>query len=70
MKMYVVGLAFFGISFSTPALSGGMATPLMEPEVIAEESVGSSGSSIIPLLLLLLIAVAASGSGSSGGPTF
>ncbi|WP_343078988.1 hypothetical protein [Ostreiculturibacter nitratireducens] len=54
-----------------PALAGGMAEPVIEPviapEVIEEDTAGTSGGIIVPLLLLVLIAVAVHGhdSGSS-----
>lgn len=47
------------------AFAGGLAEPVMEPEVVAAATSSSSGGIIIPLLLLLLIAAAASGGGRS-----
>ena len=50
--------AIAGLSAGT-AYAGGMSEPVMEPEIIIEESTGSSGGIIIPLLLLaVLVAVA------------
>lgn len=47
------------------AQAGGVAEPLMEPEVIAEES-SDSGGFLIPLLFLALLAAAISSSGGGG----
>ena len=49
---------------ATAALAGGMAEPVMEPEVVEAATSSSSAGIIVPLLLLLLIAAAAS-SGSN-----
>ena len=46
---------------ATTAFAGGMAEPVMEPEVVAAATSSSSGGVIIPLLLLLLVAAALSG---------
>lgn len=55
--------AAIGLSMiSTSAMAGGMAEPMMEPEVVVEESTGSSGGFIVPLLLLAVIVAVASGS--------
>ena len=52
---------------ATSVQAGGFAEPLMEPEIIQEQS-ATTGGFIIPLVLLaVLIAVASSGSG--GGTT-
>ena len=40
--------------------AGGLAEPMMEPEVIAEEAAAGSGGFVLPLLLLVLIAAAIS----------
>jgi hypothetical protein len=53
---------------AAPVFAGGMAEPVMEPEVIAEES-SSSGGFIIPLLLLAII-VAIATSDNGGGEVF
>ena len=53
------------------ALAGGMdqpmmeAEPMMEPEVVVEESTGTSGGFIVPLMLLAVIAAVASSGGDS-----
>ena len=41
---------------TTPVMAGGMAEPVMEPEVIVEESSGSSGDFVLPLFLLVILA--------------
>ena len=46
--------------FAGPTLAGGMAEPLMEPEVLVEETAAGSGGIVIPLLLLAIIAAVAS----------
>ena len=51
---------------ATQVNAGGLAEPMMEPEVI-EESSATSGGFIIPLVLLAIIVAVASRSG--GGPT-
>ena len=42
------------------AFAGGMAEPVMEPEVVEANTSSSAGGIIVPLLLLLVIAAAAS----------
>ena len=49
------------------ASAGGMAEPVMEPEVVAAATSSSSGGIIVPLLLLLIVAAAVSG-GSDSAP--
>lgn len=58
--------AALGLSMiSTPVLAGGMAEPMMEPEVVVEESTGSSGGFVVPLILLaLIVAIASSSDGA------
>ncbi len=48
-----------------PTYAGGLAEPMMEPEVIAEEAAAASGGFIVPLLFLVILAAAVSA--SSGG---
>ncbi|MDJ1017993.1 MAG: hypothetical protein QNJ35_15900 [Paracoccaceae bacterium] len=57
------------ISLGTgPAHADGMAAPIMEPEVIAEEAAAASlGGFVLPLLFLAIIAAAASSSSSESG---
>ena len=42
---------------ASTAFAGGMAEPVMEPEVVVEKS-STSGGILIPLLLLLVVAAA------------
>jgi len=64
----IAALAAIGAVLATsPVQAGGMAEPMMEPEVIAEET-SNSGGFIIPLLLIALIAAAASSSSGGGSP--
>ena len=70
MRKTLISVGLLCTISSAPAFAGGMAEPVMEPEVIVEESSTSSGGIIIPLLLLALVAAAASGSGGSSGSTF
>ncbi len=63
-----VALAAVGTALITaPVNAGGMAEPMMEPEVIAEET-SNSGGFIIPLLLLAAIVAVASSSGGGSTP--
>lgn len=43
---------------ATAAFAGGMEAPMMEPEVIIEETKASSAGFVIPLLILLIAAAA------------
>ena len=56
------------ISSTGHAYAGGLAEPLMEPEVIVEETAAASvpGGIVIPLLLLALVAFAAVIDGGGG----
>jgi len=53
---------------STTAFAGGMAEPVMEPEVVAAKTSSSAGGIIVPLLLLLVVAAAIAGSNNSPAP--
>jgi hypothetical protein len=65
MKKVLAGAAVASLILGNTAFAGGMAEPMMEPEVIVEESSASSGGFVVPLILLaLLVAVA----GSDGTP--
>ncbi len=46
-------------AFSTAAVAGGMEEPVMEPEIIVEESTGSNQGWVIPVLLLAVLAAVA-----------
>jgi len=50
---------------STSAFAGGMAEPVMEPEVVAAQTSSSAGGIIVPLLLLLVVAAAVAGSSNA-----
>jgi hypothetical protein len=43
---------------ATTAMAGGMAEPVMEPEVIVEETASSDAGILVPLLFLVLVAAA------------
>jgi len=64
MKKVVCAMAAAAV-ISQPALAGGMAEPVMEPEVIAESTTGTGGGWVVPLILIAVIAAVASSSGSS-----
>ena len=52
--------AALSVTAST-AFAGGMAEPVMEPEVVVKETSSSSSAGVlVPVLLLLLVAAAAS----------
>ena len=59
-----------GVAMSaSPVVAGGMAEPMMEPEVVAEEAEAASlGGFVVPLLTLAVVAAVASSS-SSGSET-
>jgi len=56
------------LMIATPSFAGNLATPMIEPEVIAQDTAATSsgGGLLIPIFLLLFVAAAAS---SSGGAT-
>lgn len=43
---------------ATSAFAGNLAEPIVEPEVIVEDTTSSAGGIIVPLLLLVLVAAA------------
>ena len=53
---------------TTQVSAGGLAEPMMEPEVIEEASAGSGGY-IVPLILLAIIVAVASSSSSTPSPS-
>lgn len=57
------------IAMAATAQAGGMAEPMMEPEVIVEEASASSGGFVLPLILLAIIAAIASSDGGGIGPS-
>ncbi|RFP90764.1 hypothetical protein DZK27_00310 [Rhodobacteraceae bacterium 63075] len=66
MKKLVIASAF--VAAASTASAGSMADPVIEAPVIVEETAGSSGGMIIPLILFVALAIAV-GSSSSGSPT-
>lgn len=54
--------------FVSQAHAGGMAEPMMEPEIIVEEAASSSGGFIVPLILLALVAIAISNDDDGPAP--
>jgi hypothetical protein len=59
MKKIVALSLVAGLTAST-AFAGGVAEPVMEPEVVAAATSSSAAGVIVPLLLLLVIAAALS----------
>lgn len=53
-------VAALSVAAST-AFAGGVAEPVMEPEVVAASTSSSAAGVIVPLLLLLVVAAALSG---------
>ncbi|SIO49194.1 hypothetical protein SAMN05444722_2642 [Rhodovulum sp. ES.010] len=45
---------------ATSAFAGGYSEPVMEPEIIVEDTSSSAGGIIVPILALILFAAAAS----------
>jgi hypothetical protein len=65
MKRLALATAI-SLSLAPSAFAGGMAEPVMEPEVVVEEAKSnSSGGWLVPLLLLVLIAAAVSSSSNN-----
>ncbi len=56
-KTLVTTVAVLGLSAGA-ALAGGWVEPVMETEVVAQQTGTSAGGILVPLLLLLLIAAA------------
>jgi hypothetical protein len=49
---------------ATPSFAGGLAEPMMEPEVIEEETAaGSRAGILVPIMAVILIGLAMSGGG-------
>jgi hypothetical protein len=61
MKKFALAAALT-LSAST-AFAGGIAEPVMEPQVVAAATSSSAGGIIVPLLLLLVLAAALSSGG-------
>ncbi|MCU0854739.1 MAG: hypothetical protein MUF63_07520 [Rhodobacteraceae bacterium] len=65
----VIAAAALSALVTQPALAGGMAEPVMEPEVIVEETAaGTGGGWVVPLVLIALAAAVVSASGTSEAP--
>ena len=62
IRTLLVSAAIAGFAM-LPANAGGMAEPVMEPEIIVEETTGTGGGWIVPLILIAVIAAVASSSG-------
>ena len=58
MKKLALAAALTAVA--TTAFAGGMAEPVMEPEIVQAATSSSAGGVIVPLLLLLVLAAAAS----------
>ncbi|MBP9181725.1 MAG: hypothetical protein KBF78_01235 [Fuscovulum sp.] len=58
MKKLALAAALTAVA--TTAFAGGMAEPVMEPEVVQAATSSSAGGVIVPLLVLLVLAAAAS----------
>lgn len=58
MKKFVLAAALSVAA--TSVFAGGLAEPVMEPEVVEAATSSSAGGIIVPLLLLLVIAAAVS----------
>jgi hypothetical protein len=61
MKKILLLSSALVLSASVSAYAGGMAEPVMEPEVVEAATSSSSAGIVVALLLLLVIAAAASG---------
>jgi len=68
--MKTMKAAALSLLAATPSFAGGMAEPMMEPEVIEEETTaGSRAGIIVPILAVLLIGLAMSNSNDTQGET-
>ncbi len=61
MKAFGIAAAIC-VALTWSVHAGGLAEPVMEPDVVAEAASSSSAGIIVPILLLILIAAIASGS--------
>ena len=68
MKKTSTGVLMAIMISATSVSAGGMAEPVMAPEVIAEESSASSGGFLVPLVLLAVLVALVSNSGSEAAP--
>lgn len=65
-RLLLSGTAALALSAGT-AFAGGLAEPIMAPEVVAAQTGSSAAGIVVPILLLLLIAAAASAKSGGGG---
>ncbi len=65
MKKVLLLSSALVLAGSMSAFAGGLAEPVMEPDVVEAATSSSAGGIIVPLLLLLVILAAS----SNGGPT-
>ena len=56
-KKFALAIGLSVALTAAQANAGGVAEPIMEPEVIVEEASASSGGFLLPLLLLALLVV-------------
>lgn len=66
LKAAALALVIATPALVSPALAGGIAEPVIEPEVVAQDAGSSSGGILVPMLLVLLV-VAALASNNGGG---
>lgn len=63
MKKVLLLSSALVLAGSMSAFAGGLAEPVMEPDVVEAATSSSAGGIIVPLLLLLVILAASSNSG-------
>jgi hypothetical protein len=68
MKKILLLSSALVLSASVSAYAGGLAEPVMEPDVVEAATSSSSGGIVVALLLLLIIAAAASGGSGGSAP--
>ena len=65
MKKVLLLSSALVLAGSMSAFAGGLAEPVMEPDVVEAATSSSAGGIVVPLLLLLVIIAASSNSGIS-----
>lgn len=63
--MRILKAAALAAFVASPSFAGGIAEPVIEPEVVAQDAGSSSAGILVPLLLLVLVGIAVSGGGSN-----
>lgn len=63
--MRILKAAALAALVASPSFAGGIAEPVIEPEVVAQDAGSSSAGILVPLLLLVLVGIAVSGGGSN-----